>query len=230
MSTLIETLVQDGILLCPNCRQAQWRVATESLHCEACDTHWPIRNRVPDLFNQYQLQTSADPGLPAAEQQALVEAILRALELETAGTMSARVAEIVERASAWACSDEAYTAEINDLLDRFAPSPEPVEAGPLPAPNLAPSFRLERHYLPESLTVGSRICANMRITNSGDGPWSSRLAEGLLLSASWLSTAATSKMTAAEVRFPIDIAPGRTISLPMPIIAPQMPGAHQLRL
>lgn len=230
MLTFIETLARDGILLCPSCRQHSWRIAPEVLSCQGCGADWPIRNRVPDLFNRYQPSPAVTGAEPPAQQQELVAAIVKALELDPEGEMPARVAEIVARASSWACDDNAYTAEINDLLDRFAPSPAALELGPAPAPCADPSLRLERHYLPPVLAAGSRQSANIRVTNCGTERWSSRMEAGLELAARWLDGDTELGGEPMRTRFPIDIAPGRSISLPLPIVAPETPGRYRLRV
>lgn len=229
MSALIQRLAHEGSLLCPSCRQAQWKPEPDALHCEQCNTDWPVRNGVPDLFNRYRAQTAEPSGQQKGRHAEWTAAIVQALELDTNGDLPERVAEIVSRASNWACSDSAYTAEINDLLDRFAPSPVPIEMGPLPAPNHQPAFQLVRHYLPEALLAGTEQSVNFRVTNSGDAPWSSRIEQGLRLSARWLGVAAADTVP-AQTRFPIDIAPGRTITLPLRLVAPAHPGRYGLRL
>lgn len=112
MTSLIEHLAQDGTLVCPSCRQADWRLEAQAFHCGHCGAQWPVRHQVPDFFNRYQSAAAAVPAAPSAPQAELAAAIVRALDLNSEGEPPAQVAEIVARASSWACEDSAYTAEI----------------------------------------------------------------------------------------------------------------------
>ncbi len=231
MSSLIEKLALEGTLLCPGCRKSAWELTNDWWHCANCNTSWPVRNQVPDLFNRYRAASAQPVGALKDADHALVDAIMRALELEheDEDDMSRRIAEIVSRASALACEDDAYTAEINDLRDRFAPDHQLLQDTPTCTHTEAPRLRLERHYLPPSVAPNQRISANIRVTNVGESTWTSRTNNGLLLSAAWRGDAASSK-NITQARFPVDITPGRTISLPMPLVTPNKPGNHGLCL
>jgi SAM-dependent methyltransferase len=124
------------------------------------------------------------------------------------------------------------SAEINDLLDRFAAGPQETALPPsAPDANREPRIRFDRHYLPTTLWSGASISANVRVTNIGAYAWSSHAADGLTLSTWWLRNGSpTVSGYTTATRFPIDVLPGRSISIPLRIETPSKSGAYVLRV
>jgi len=232
MTSFIDQLATQGILRCPKCYAGDWRTFANELECLNCGAVWPVRNRVPDLFNRYHNSVAAFSSGPFSEHEALVSLIARALELSDDLPTRARIGEIVHRAATWSCDTPELTAEISDLRDRFAAEPAvtvlPVRASDA---NREPRIRWDRHYLPETLAPGTAISVNIRFTNIGAHPWSSRGEDPLVLAAHWRQDDAdVSDQRSAQVPFPIDIPPGRSISLPVPLVAPLRTGSYSLRV
>ncbi len=235
MSSLIDRLIAEAVLRCPACGEADLRTATGELTCGTCGARWPVRNDVPDLFNRYRSDDAAlQPRSSEAEAEAarLVATIVSALDLTPDADTTTRVAEIVRRASSWTTESDAITAEINDLLDRFAAERGEITVSP-PAPdaNRDPHVRFERHYLPDTLVSGSRVSGNVRLTNIGAHEWSSRVPGGLALRATWLDRAgrpvSSDDMTTT---FAVDVSAGRSISIPIRLVAPDRAGRFTLQV
>jgi hypothetical protein len=126
MPSLIETLVRDDVLLCPSCGTGQLKGLESTFACEACAAVWPVRNNVPDFFNKYLNKAAAPKGLvgvgSAAVSRDVVARIVSILDLPGGAAVTTAVAEIVARSASLSCDDAAVSAEINDLIDRFAGS------------------------------------------------------------------------------------------------------------
>lgn len=229
MPSLIETLAWERALLCPACGSADLGSTASGFECAGCAAVWPVRNAVPDFFNRYLDHAGTNAGAAGSATTAaradVVDQIVHTLDLPEGPATTAKVAEILVRSAALGCDDAALTAEITDVIDRFAGSAAAIEQ-PAPADdtNLAPEVAFERHYFPSSMEAGTCGSANVRMRNVGRHPWSSRSADPLVVAASWKNDASPSGSTL----LPIDIRPGRSISLPIPVQAPDRAGAHVL--
>ena len=231
MPSLIETLVRDDVLLCPSCGTGKLKGLESTFVCEACAAVWPVRNNVPDFFNQYLNKAAAPEGLvgagSAAVSRDVVARIVSTLDLPGGAAVTTAVAEIVARSASLSCDDAALSAEINDLIDRFAGSDQSIDQPPpVQDANLAPEVTFERHYFASTVPAGSRYSANVRLRNSGRHPWSSRTTDPVVVMASWRNGTREPALTA----FPIDVAPGRAISVPVRLRAPAESGEHVLRI
>ena len=234
MQSFVQRLVQEGSLICPTCRNDKLRLNDESIECGRCHVRWPIRNRVPDFFNNYREASGKSGQLAGIEDgrdiiEELVDRMIALLNLPGDATMRSRVAAILQHAATVSCDDQAIGAEINDVLDRFfGSSATNVTNKQLPAVNDAnqAQVRFERHYLPASILAGSQFSANIRLRNIGGHPWSSKTTDPLMLAATWLDQQIAPVLTT----FPIDIDPGRAISLPVRLSAPVSAGNRILRI
>lgn len=230
---LIESLAAEGALVCPVCTGRTWHLTPSTIRCNHCASTWPVRNQVPDFFNAYHaLSDGVEPTTQPSSDTTLVDTLIEALHLPSDSATRKQVTAIARRAAVWTCASEAFTAEIQDLRDRFAPGPCEIRQPAPPAnANRDPAWRLECHYLPSTRPANSRFSANVRVNNSGSHPWSSRVADGLVVAAYWLDAARRPIATdAATTAFPIDIAPGRSISLPLRLQAPPRAGDYRLRV
>lgn len=232
MQSFVQRLVQEGSLACPTCRNDKLRLNDQSIECGRCHARWPIRNRVPDFFNNYR-EASGKPGQIAGIEdgrdviEEIVDRMIALLNLSGDATMRSRVAAILKHAATVSCDDQAIGAEINDVLDRFFGSS--VTNKQLPAvndANQAPQVRFERHYLPTSIPTGRQFSANIRLRNIGSHSWSSKTTAPLMLAATWLGQ----QIAPVLATFPIDIDPGRAISLPVRLSAPVHAGNRILQI
>lgn len=231
MSSLIDRLIAEAVLRCPACGEAALGAVESELACGACGGRWPVRNDVPDLFNRYRSDAAA-PAPLSADAERLVATIVSVLDLTADAETTARVGEIVRRASTWTTDSDAITAEINDLLDRFAPErAEIAMAPPTAEANRDPRIRFDRHYLPSTLALGARSSGNVRVTNVGEHEWSSRVPGGLVLRARWIDRAGRpvthDDMTTTLA---VDVSAGRSISIPLRLVAPDRAGRFTLQV
>ena len=92
---------------------------------------------------------------------------------------------------------------------------------------LAPSWR-EWSLPPQR--AGARTTARLVLENTGSATWRSRGEDGLQLSYHWLDTRGNAIVwDGHRTPFPRPIAPGETIELDAPVIAPRPPGRYVLR-
>ncbi len=223
-------LIREKRLICPVCRQDRLFLTEKHLTCGDCKTSWFIRNRVPDLYHRYgsgkESRTSGQRG--DNSDDATVRLILEALDLNPE-VHHGTVHEIVSRSRQLSSKDGAVTAEIRDLTGRFQPEPDCC-AGDVPVnANRSPAITLERHYFPEQVPPGEQVTANIRVTNSGHHPWSSRTDLPVSLAvATVLEKKKPVQIMSVPLRFPVDVLPGRSITLPVPVRFPAFRGPCDL--
>ncbi len=234
MNSFLSELIEDQVVICPTCNSSKLSLNENQLRCSRCGTNWPVSNLVPDLFNQYRNNELSEVSVSEKQKQEnshLSREIIQALELKTVKNLAA-VESIVAKASLLSCADNALAAEIRDLRDRFLPQPNrllypkvSVEA------NKKPEILLERHYFPREMFANTKITCNIRVKNTGSNYWSSRTEQPLSLSLYWTDNRAVElALPVNPVRFPVDIQPGRSISVPIFIRAPSMGGRYQLNV
>jgi ubiquinone/menaquinone biosynthesis C-methylase UbiE/uncharacterized protein YbaR (Trm112 family) len=231
--SFLHELIEDRVIICPFCQSDQMQITPNRLHCHACGSHWPVRNSVPDVFNNYNSTVVQPPSsdTPMEADKQLIELIISQLGLHRDKHYNT-VKEIVNRAGVLSCADNAQTAEIRDLQDRFLPS-ESIRCNRITPPdaNKNPLFLLERHYLPPKIIAGSSLTTNFRITNTGQHPWSSKTGDPIYLCLYWTRKDGTPVGDRVQnVPFPVDIAPGRSITLPVRTNTPSSAGTYWVHI
>jgi hypothetical protein len=97
----------------------------------------------------------------------------------------------------------------------------PVPAGPLAVRWLA--------YELEEQRAGIATRARVRLENAGTAPWRSRGREGVQLAYHWLDPLGNAIVwDGSRASFPAVVAPGETVELESPLIAPRPPGRYRL--
>ena len=97
----------------------------------------------------------------------------------------------------------------------------PVPAGPLAVRWLA--------YELEEQRAGIATRARVRLENAGTAPWRSRGREGVQLAYHWLDPLGNAIVwDGSRASFPDVVAPGETVELESPLIAPRPPGRYRL--
>lgn len=92
---------------------------------------------------------------------------------------------------------------------------------------LAPVFR--EWTLPPQ-RAGARAVARLVLSNGGGATWRSRGPDGLQVSYHWLDTHRNAIVwDGIRTAFPRPVAPGETVSLDVPLVAPRPPGRYVLR-
>ncbi|MEE4362767.1 MAG: class I SAM-dependent methyltransferase [Desulfotignum sp.] len=239
----LSELIQEKIVICPACHHDHLVLSNDQLLCLGCQKPWPVRNAVPDLYSRYKLahdQACSHENFQKTENNQknhdelsqktndeLTDLLINALELQGEKSREA-VQSIVTRTSVLSSMDDALTAEIQDVKDRFLPSDTSIPDIPADA-NKAPGIFLERHYFPAQITAGTSLTANIRVKNIGYHPWSSRTRMPLLLAVIWTAEKKNGFIRQSDpVRVPVDIAPERSITVPITVSAPGHSGRYAL--
>ncbi len=235
-TSFLSKLIEEKIVICPVCRHDQLVLSDDQLLCLGCQKPWPVRNAVPDLYSRYKpahdqacsRQNSQKTENSQKTDDELTDLLINALELHREKSRDA-VSSIVHRTNVLSSMDDALTAEMQEVKDRFLPPSDTfVEDIPADA-NKAPGIFLERHYFPAQITAGTKITANIRIQNTGNHPWSSRAKEPLLLAMIWRADKKKEfTLQSHPVRFPVDIASKRSITMPVPVSTPGHNGEYEL--
>jgi hypothetical protein len=97
----------------------------------------------------------------------------------------------------------------------------PVPVGPL-------AVRWIAYELEES-RAGATTTARLRLENAGSAPWRSRGKDGLQISYHWLDPLGNAIVwDGLRTPLPHVVAPGETIELDVPVVAPRPPGSYRL--
>jgi ubiquinone/menaquinone biosynthesis C-methylase UbiE len=199
--------------------------------CEACGRRFPTYNRVVDLYGFVPATSPAVSDVDRAV--ALARPVAAALDLPDSEPMIATVAEVLGRTASMSTSHDEFDAEIRDIADRFG-----IDAGlepdstPEPPPPPAPSVldvRVERHYIPAQLPPGAQVTCNVRFHNHGTEPFSSTSAPPVTIGFRWFDAGEKLVMVPEQrTRFPIVMAAGRAVTVPVEITAPAEEGVYTL--
>lgn len=201
--------IANGDVVCPLCKGTL--SVDEDASCSLCGTRFPIRQGVINL-----LTPSPQAPLQPLPTEKIAAAILARYGLPEAecGTV-----EKLIRDSFAGHGDAVLAGEIRSFVDRFHLTNQDYE------------LRVVHHYLDSPLLAGRTDYRSIRIRNAGLFPWSSRGTHPLLLSYHWSD--ATGNIVVFEgcrTSFPIDVAPGREITIPVQLQAPTEPGSYVLTL
>jgi hypothetical protein len=92
---------------------------------------------------------------------------------------------------------------------------------------LAPSWR---EWALEPQRAGARTTARLTLVNDGSATWRSRGADGLQLAYHWLDRRGNAIVwDGLRTPFPRPVAPGESVELEAPLVAPRPPGRYVLR-
>lgn len=228
-------LLDRGLLVCPSCEATEAWTATEAaLRCGACGQATPVIAGVPDFFTGYA-GTAADTATTEVASSVIGE-IRETLQLPNTDDVRSSISSALALAER-DTDRAALTAEIREVHARFVGGE--VEQPPPPdQANGSPRAEIERHYTPDALLAGERRFVNVRLRNTGDETWSSRTSPVAITAASCFHRRSRSlrdlgrRITTEPVytTLPIDIEPGRAITLPIEVVAPETTGRWQLEL
>jgi ubiquinone/menaquinone biosynthesis C-methylase UbiE len=132
-------------------------------------------------------------------------------------------------------SDDHFTAELNDVLDRFGIE-QNIDNNKYILDyhhyfNYDYDICYERHYIEDCLNSNAVIFRNVRFKNIGRSVWTSKGEMPLHISYHWLDSKGNYILWDGErTAFPIVIKPGRSVTLPLKIKTPASPGYHILQL
>lgn len=228
-----QRLLADHLLVCPTCERLDSMTdAGDVLRCEACSSAVPIVGGVPDFFTGYT-DIGADPSDDPDHNMdaAVVADIASTLALPLDDTVRAGISTALRTAERDTDSP-ALTAEIREVHARFVGGD--IDQPPLPTEaNQNVHAAIERHYAPAGLIAGAQRFINLRLRNTGTEPWSSRTSPFAVTAASRFHRRSFGRRSATAPVYtplPIDIEPGRAITLPVEVTAPTKPGRYLMEL
>ncbi len=223
-------LLAEQLLVCQTCGLADAMVDTgDAVECGACGGVVPVVAGVPDFFTGYV--DDADARDLRAPDPSIVDEIATILELPNDPVVRAGIAAALRTADRETDSP-ALTAEIREVHVRFVGG-DTADPPVLTKANGSASATIERHYAPRGLVAGERRFINLRLRNTGSEPWSSRTNPVAITAASRFHRRTLGRRSATAPTYtplPIDIEPGRAITLPVEVDVPTKTGEYQLEL
>jgi ubiquinone/menaquinone biosynthesis C-methylase UbiE len=223
--SLLHRLAGEGVLRCPRCR-AGLEPNQGGLDCAACGQIFTETNGVLDLYGMTPPGKNRSP-----EQISLIPALRQALNLPESTAVEQQLANALDHARI-ETGHYALTAELQDLVDRFGLAP-PGESGG--SPEADGSFRLgsaavavERHYAPASLQAREVTSLNVRVRNRGKRPAGPGRTPSVGLGSVWTGASGEAPAPAAVTPLPVVLEPGRAVTVPVRVEAPQSPGRYTL--
>lgn len=228
-------------LACPRCHASPIGPAVaEELECPGCGTVYPVIGRVPVMFG-----TVLPPAAEARVTAAAVRDVLTAFQLPTDALTVLRLrrlmqrqprfgdalvqteaAQFVERVrgSGWAVE---ANGEASQAMDRAAP--RPGRQGPA---ELRPRIRWIADHVPRIIPPGHEFTVNLRFRNTGAVTLRHRPPGNVTIAPRWLWPDGREIPGAADLRtpLPLDVPPGRELTLPVTLAAPSGQGRCHLRL
>jgi len=217
----------EDVFQCIHCRGCGLKQGEQSLNCGACGTSYPIRHGVPLLIKDVSCKPSGF-FLSAA----VAEKACKLIWISPSPANVKRLQDIF--ATNYELADLALHAENNYFLHRIDVAEDPG-AQPLPCAgvpvNQAIRYRFIHHYIPERLPAGKKLLNNIRLSNRGSSIISSKTANPVCISYHWLD--AGGRLVHQEglrTSLPVDIVPGREITVPVMLETPTQPGSFFLQL
>ncbi|GAA0601153.1 hypothetical protein GCM10009416_43790 [Craurococcus roseus] len=220
-------------LECPRCRSADLRDGGGLLECGDCGSSYPVLGRVPVLFRDAVPAAGDDPD------NATVHQVLEALGLGSAPADALRVRQMFRRRASF--GDEQVQVESAQLLDRLRGSGHGIDGSGHRAEEAQPAAddadALPRYrwtlldHVPRRLPAGTETMANLRFRNTGAVAFRHRPPHEARVHVSWFDEAGK-PVDAPDVRtpLPIDVPPGRELTVPAFIATPRVSGRMLLQV
>lgn len=221
-------------LECPRCRSADLDAHDGRLNCRDCGSSYPVLGRVPVMFPDALPVAGDDPDAATIHQ------LLEAVGLDATSVNAVRVRQMFRRRVRF--GDEQVQVESVQLLDRMRGTGHGIggderhaEDAPPPAedadPTEVPRYRWTLDYVPRLLPRAAETTANMRFRNTGPVALRHQPPHEAKIHVSWFDESG-GPVDAPDVRtpLPVDVPPGREITVPAFIPTPRAAGRMQLRL
>jgi SAM-dependent methyltransferase len=218
----------NGFFKCVYCNSSGIILERDFLVCSHCGRRCPVDRGVPLLIKNLSKVESHSRLSPAMAQK-VCEIV--GIPIDTANLAA------VQGIFCWNyhLSNLALTAENNYFLNRArlgeSPDRSGIDSVKLPS-NVDVQYRFENHFIPRQIPGGRLISRNVRLTNLGRFPISSKAKDGVFISYRWQnSTNETLGWDGIRADLPIDLLPGRSLTVPMRIQTPgRGPGRFFLKL
>jgi ubiquinone/menaquinone biosynthesis C-methylase UbiE len=218
----------DSPYQCVCCGSPAMTARGESIDCRGCGRKYPVVFGVPLLLKNVAVRPS---GYRLPDELAC--RICDFLKLPPAPENVARLRDIL--AHEYEIGDFALTAENNYFLNRL----EHVE-GEKRSPvknafahlhvNLDVRYRFEHHYIPGHLPADEAVTWNARLVNVGDSIISSKGDFPVRISYHWWEDGRLIEKDGIRTALPIDLLPGRAITVPVTLKTPAAAGRYTLEL
>jgi SAM-dependent methyltransferase/uncharacterized protein YbaR (Trm112 family) len=211
---------------CLACGVSELHTHESDMLCGACGRHYPVLHGVPMLLDHFAQQPSGF-HLSAVDARQICA---RVGITPSATNLQALAAIFTQN---YHLADCALTAENNYFLSR-------IDVGGRRQPkrivlhhsiNERVQFEVCHHYLPRRMRPTDQMLANVRLKNTGACVLSSKGPRPVRLSYHWRNPAGkVVNWDGKRTMLPIDMAPGREMTVPMLIATPHRPGLHFLEL
>ena len=227
-------------MACLRCRASGLRASGPWVECPECGALYPVRGRVPVMFGAVTPGPAGRLADPAAAAD-----LLAAYHLPSDPMRVLQVRMLM--ASQPRFGDALVDVEAGQFLHRAGmgadpgadPGDGPVAAadgtadeGAAPAaPEIARVEWLTDH-IPRVIPPGHAFTANVRFRNAGATVMRHRPPTHVTIAQRWHEEDGRPVAGAADLRtpLPLDLPPGRELTLPVQIEAPRVEGRHRLRL
>jgi SAM-dependent methyltransferase/uncharacterized protein YbaR (Trm112 family) len=215
------------ILCCPQCH-GSLKAVPHGYGCRQCHATYPVRHGVPILIPGMTVEPS-NFSLP----DDLITHICAAEKIpdrpENRRTLHDIFARNYHLADVW------LTAENNFYLKRVGLSADgyrpkaPANSGQ--AVNSDVRYEIPFHRVPATLPSGQTRSWNMRLVNIGSGVLSPQGPRPVFLSYRWRdATGALVRSEEVRTTLPVEMAPGRGVTIPVWIATPVRPGQYMLEV
>ena len=216
-----------AILCCPACR-GPLKEGSAGYSCRSCRAAYPVRYGVPVLIPGMSVEPS-NFSLP----DELITRICAAEKIPDQPENRRTLHDIF--ASNYVLADVWLTAENNYYLKRVGLAAEGYRPKALPVSvesvNRDVRYEIPFHRMPEVLPAGQTRSWNVRLVNTGSGVLSPHGPQPVFLSYRWRDvTGGLVRCEQVRTTLPVDIVPGRGVTMPMWIATPSLPGRYVLEL
>jgi ubiquinone/menaquinone biosynthesis C-methylase UbiE len=216
-----------NVYRCLHCDAHPLEHQPEALTCGKCGASYPILLGVPLLLKEVRIVRKDSPLSPE-----LVGPICEQMRLPYGSATALTLQEIFSYE--YELPELHLAAENNYFFNRIA-GPAPLLRAP-PASDALPvneriHYQIVDHLIPDTLPRGRVLTRNVRLRNRGSSVISSRGTSPVRLTYRWRTLTGDILADRGEsTLLPIDLPPGRTISLPTLIRTPRRTASYLLEL
>jgi len=221
-----------NILTCVHCRSSRLVAADRHLDCADCGTSYPVLGGVPVLFDDVEILPGSRPDAVTARQ------ILGAFGLPEDAISIQRIRELFAQKARF--GGLLIETEAAQFLDRIRNTGHDVGSGSSTAANPGSGRvstgkaqpRWIKSYIPRLLPTDQELLANVRFENIGTGTMHHDGVGRTAIAARWLDSDSHAVTSIPDTRtpLPIDLPPGRALTLPVRIRTPERAGRYSLVL
>ena len=225
----MESTAKHPVYRCVWCGRAELVVTAAVIECTGCQRRYPVLAGVPLLAKDFAIEPS---GYQLTND--LADKICVQLGIVSDDVTRTRLKEILGRQ--YRIGGFAQTAENNYFLNRVivneADKRRPTRsqyADRVVNQNIL--YTIDLHYVPPRLQAGELVSYNVRLTNHGESVISSVGKSQVFLCYLWRGIATRSEPTESlRMKLPIDLLPGRSLTVPLQIRVPTELGQYNLEL